>query len=80
MWYLSIIAKFRLLENVFFIKNGIKSSLIDSIFNSEVFSLNFSFSIISKILSLKEFNEPRKNKSFVDAYINGQYGAIPDVL
>ena len=34
---------------------------------------------VSTINSLKDFNEPRKNKSFVEAYINGQYGAIPNI-
>lgn len=46
----------------------------------QIWLINKENNCASTIKSLKDFNEPRKNKSFVDSYINGLYGAIPNIV
>lgn len=43
----------------------------------QIWLINKDNGCTSTVKSLKDFKEPRKNKSFYEAYISGQYGAIP---
>ena len=45
----------------------------------QILLINKENNCASTVKSLRDFNESRKNKSFVDAYINGLYGAIPNI-